>query len=132
MFLCLSSSVNREKFFFVLSQIHEAKTINISGEKQADAEFISMVPFTTAEKLTNDADAKGSTYVLGRFSKITAQCFCSLSYTLSHYLSTSNLRIMTVCLDTIYSFLIRKTFLTKPFNHTFIVPRDFTFLPINY
>lgn len=41
------------------AQIHKARTISISKEKQGDAEFISMLPITSAEERADDADAKG-------------------------------------------------------------------------
>lgn len=56
-FLRLSSSATEKSIS--QAQIREARTINISKEKQRDVEFISMVPITAAEELANDVDAKG-------------------------------------------------------------------------
>lgn len=59
--ICVSPSSflrHTEKSIFY-AQIHRARTISISKEKQGDAEFISMLPITSAEERADDADAKG-------------------------------------------------------------------------
>lgn len=66
MHLCFSvffPSATEKSIFY--AQIHKARTISISKEKQGEAEFISMLPITSTEERADDADAKGCMYLEG-------------------------------------------------------------------
>lgn len=62
--------------------------MSMSREKLGDAEFISMLPITTAEELADDADAKGCMCLKG--SATTEEGIFVVCVTVSRYRTRSN------------------------------------------